>query len=189
MLRDDGTRELQSECGHHGHILALYVQTRGDFIVVGDLMKSISLLIYKVWWPNPVKIAHISSYTFVVNCMNLLLVTCLVWMARTSRGNGKLILGLKLLWLDSHVPRGLCELFKSKEKSSLEYFTENKFSKGKSLTKPYTLGHLKPYFLRFEEFHYSNFIFVLQFEGPFYILQIWRTILPNEEPSSFHFQL
>lgn len=48
MLREDGTRELQSECGHHGHILALYVQTRGDFIVVGDLMKSISLLIYKV---------------------------------------------------------------------------------------------------------------------------------------------
>ncbi|CAE6137644.1 unnamed protein product [Arabidopsis arenosa] len=47
MLRDDGTRELQSECGHHGHILALYVQTRGDFIVVGDLMKSISLLLYK----------------------------------------------------------------------------------------------------------------------------------------------
>ncbi|CAM8892866.1 unnamed protein product [Rhodiola kirilowii] len=46
-LRDDGTRELQSECGHHGHILALYVKTRGDFIVVGDLMKSVSLLIYK----------------------------------------------------------------------------------------------------------------------------------------------
>ncbi|KAG5139673.1 hypothetical protein JHK84_033441 [Glycine max] len=47
VLQDDGTHELQSECGHHGHILALYVQTRGDFIVVGDLMKSISLLIYK----------------------------------------------------------------------------------------------------------------------------------------------
>ncbi|XP_068656195.1 DNA damage-binding protein 1a-like [Aristolochia californica] len=47
MLRDDGSRELQSEIGHHGHILALYVQTRGDFIVVGDLMKSISLLMYK----------------------------------------------------------------------------------------------------------------------------------------------
>eukprot|EP00850_Spirogloea_muscicola_P009452 SM000053S17409 [mRNA] locus=s53:248703:257116:+ [translate_table: standard] len=45
--RDDSSRELQSECGHHGHILALYVQSRGDFIVVGDLMKSISLLIYK----------------------------------------------------------------------------------------------------------------------------------------------
>ncbi|CAK8578715.1 unnamed protein product [Lathyrus sativus] len=47
VLREDGTHELQSECGHHGHILALYVQTRGDFIVVGDLMKSISLLMYK----------------------------------------------------------------------------------------------------------------------------------------------
>lgn len=46
-LRDDGSRELQPECGHHGHIVALYAQTRGDFIVVGDLMKSISLLIYK----------------------------------------------------------------------------------------------------------------------------------------------
>jgi len=45
---DGGSRELQTECGHHGHILALYVQTRGDFIVVGDLMKSISLLIFKV---------------------------------------------------------------------------------------------------------------------------------------------
>ncbi|KAL6991594.1 DNA damage-binding protein 1a [Sarracenia purpurea var. burkii] len=47
MLRDDGTRELQSECGHHGHMLALCFQTRGDFIVVGELMKSISLLIYE----------------------------------------------------------------------------------------------------------------------------------------------
>jgi len=47
-LRDDVTRELQYESSHHGHILALYVQSRGDFIVVGDLMKSISLLIYKV---------------------------------------------------------------------------------------------------------------------------------------------
>ncbi|XP_022762657.1 DNA damage-binding protein 1a-like isoform X2 [Durio zibethinus] len=46
-LREDGTRELQFECGHRGHILALYVKTRGDFIVVGDLMKSISLLIYE----------------------------------------------------------------------------------------------------------------------------------------------
>jgi hypothetical protein len=35
------------ECSHHGNILALYLATRGDFIVVGDLMKSISLLAYK----------------------------------------------------------------------------------------------------------------------------------------------
>jgi DNA damage-binding protein 1 len=45
---EDENHELQSECGHHGNILALYVQTIGDLIVVGDLMKSISLLEYMV---------------------------------------------------------------------------------------------------------------------------------------------
>ncbi|KAL2465744.1 DNA damage-binding protein 1a [Abeliophyllum distichum] len=40
-LRDDGSSVLKSECGHHGHILALYVQIRGDFIIVGHMMKSI----------------------------------------------------------------------------------------------------------------------------------------------------
>ena len=44
-VAEDGTKELEPEAGHHGHILALYVQSRGDFIVVGDLMKSISLLV------------------------------------------------------------------------------------------------------------------------------------------------
>ena len=39
--------ELSPECTFHGNILALYVVVRGDFIVVGDLMKSVSLLIYK----------------------------------------------------------------------------------------------------------------------------------------------
>lgn len=58
-MRDDGTRELQYESSHHGHILALYVQSRGDFIVVGDLMKSISLLIYKVrTTPYIIKTVH-----------------------------------------------------------------------------------------------------------------------------------
>ena len=37
---------LEWECGHSGHILALYVETRGDFIICGDVMKSISLLRY-----------------------------------------------------------------------------------------------------------------------------------------------
>ncbi|KAL0699191.1 hypothetical protein Bca4012_055313 [Brassica carinata] len=84
-LRDDGTRELQSECGHHGHILALYVQTRGDFIVVGDLMKSISLLIYKheegaieeiardynASWMTAVGILDDDTYLGADNCYNL----------------------------------------------------------------------------------------------------------------------
>ena len=43
----DVPKELNSKCGLHGHILALYLQTRGDFILVGDLMKSISLCVYK----------------------------------------------------------------------------------------------------------------------------------------------
>jgi DNA damage-binding protein 1 len=50
-LRDSeghmGQMELTTECVHRGHILVLYLQTRGDFIVVGDLMRSISLLTYK----------------------------------------------------------------------------------------------------------------------------------------------
>ncbi|CAM9125233.1 unnamed protein product [Choristocarpus tenellus] len=45
--KDDGIQELQTECGYHGHILALYMRSRGDFIIVGDLMRSISLLVYK----------------------------------------------------------------------------------------------------------------------------------------------
>ncbi|CAM9095121.1 unnamed protein product [Ectocarpus sp. 4 AP-2014] len=45
--KDDGIQELQTECGYHGHILALHMQSRGDFIIVGDLMRSVSLLVYK----------------------------------------------------------------------------------------------------------------------------------------------
>jgi DNA damage-binding protein 1 len=44
---EDGMKELAVECDHPGHILALYLASRGDFIIVGDLMKSISLLVYK----------------------------------------------------------------------------------------------------------------------------------------------
>ncbi|TYZ63198.1 hypothetical protein PybrP1_012947 [[Pythium] brassicae (nom. inval.)] len=43
----DNEKELIAECGYYGHTLALYMESRGDFIVVGDLMKSISLLSYK----------------------------------------------------------------------------------------------------------------------------------------------
>jgi DNA damage-binding protein 1 len=76
MPREDGSRELQSECGHHGHILALYTQTRGDFIVVGDLMKSISLLVYKVAF-NILRVTmqyfyfFITAYSFACSLMCL----------------------------------------------------------------------------------------------------------------------
>ncbi|PIK43597.1 putative DNA damage-binding protein 1 [Apostichopus japonicus] len=39
--------ELRVECSHYNNILALYLKTKGDFIITGDLMRSISLLAYK----------------------------------------------------------------------------------------------------------------------------------------------
>jgi len=42
-----GVPELIVEFGHHGHVLALYVKTKGDYIVVGDLLRSVCLLHYK----------------------------------------------------------------------------------------------------------------------------------------------
>jgi DNA damage-binding protein 1 len=47
VIRDDGSRELEYECGHPGHVLAVRVKTRGDFILVGDYLKSMYLLVYK----------------------------------------------------------------------------------------------------------------------------------------------
>lgn len=42
-----GGRRLVSLCTQKGHILALHIKSRGDFILVGDLMSSITLLVYK----------------------------------------------------------------------------------------------------------------------------------------------
>jgi len=44
--REEQLNELQAVCSHRGHILALHVKARGDFVVVGDLMKSLTLLAY-----------------------------------------------------------------------------------------------------------------------------------------------
>jgi DNA damage-binding protein 1 len=38
---------LQPECGHHGHIMTLYLKTHGDYVLVGDLLRSVTLLQYK----------------------------------------------------------------------------------------------------------------------------------------------
>lgn len=40
-------KELRLECSHFNNIISLYLKTKGDFILVGDLMKSITLLQYK----------------------------------------------------------------------------------------------------------------------------------------------
>ncbi|XP_061415888.1 DNA damage-binding protein 1 [Lethenteron reissneri] len=40
-------KELRTECNHYNNIMALYLKTKGDFILVGDLMRSMLLLAYK----------------------------------------------------------------------------------------------------------------------------------------------
>lgn len=40
-------KELRLECSHFTFIIALYLKTKGDFILVGDLMRSVTLLLYK----------------------------------------------------------------------------------------------------------------------------------------------
>jgi DNA damage-binding protein 1 len=38
---------LHNECSHYGHILTLYMKTHGDYVLVGDLLRSVTLLQYK----------------------------------------------------------------------------------------------------------------------------------------------
>ncbi|XP_059618303.1 DNA damage-binding protein 1 [Phlebotomus argentipes] len=40
-------KDLRLECSHFNNIIALYLKTKGDFILVGDLMRSLTLLQYK----------------------------------------------------------------------------------------------------------------------------------------------
>jgi DNA damage-binding protein 1 len=40
-------KELRLECSHFNNILTLYLKTKGDFILLGDLMRSMTLLQYK----------------------------------------------------------------------------------------------------------------------------------------------
>ncbi len=46
---NNNTLHLVKEDVHHGHILAYRIQTRGNYILVGDLMRSLTLL---TWKPN-----------------------------------------------------------------------------------------------------------------------------------------
>lgn len=38
---------MRTECNHYNNIMALYLKTKRDFILVGDLMRSVLLLAYK----------------------------------------------------------------------------------------------------------------------------------------------
>ncbi len=40
-------KELRLECSHFNFITALYLKTKGDFVLAGDLMRSLCVLAYK----------------------------------------------------------------------------------------------------------------------------------------------
>ena len=40
--QDNGAWQLSPEASHAGHVLALYIDTRGDFIIVGELSLHVS---------------------------------------------------------------------------------------------------------------------------------------------------
>ena len=40
-------RELHNECTFFNSVVSLYIKTKGDFVIVGDVLRSITLLIYK----------------------------------------------------------------------------------------------------------------------------------------------
>jgi len=47
QIGESANPSLKEEASKHGHMLALYLVTRGEFIIVGDMMKSISVYVYK----------------------------------------------------------------------------------------------------------------------------------------------
>lgn len=40
-------KELRLECSHFNFITALYLKTKGDFVLAGDIMRSVCVLAYK----------------------------------------------------------------------------------------------------------------------------------------------
>jgi len=76
---------LNLECSHFNNIISLYMKTRGDFILVGDLVRSMTLLQYKTMegsfeeiardyspnWMSGVEIIDDDTFIGSENCMNL----------------------------------------------------------------------------------------------------------------------
>ncbi|XP_067245626.1 DNA damage-binding protein 1 [Chanodichthys erythropterus] len=78
-------KELRTECNHYNNIMALYLKTKGDFILVGDLMRSVLLLAYKLMegsfeeiardfnpnWMSAVEILDDDNFLGAENAFNL----------------------------------------------------------------------------------------------------------------------
>lgn len=39
--------DLHNECTYFNSVVSLFIKTKGDFVIVGDVLRSITLLIYK----------------------------------------------------------------------------------------------------------------------------------------------
>ena len=59
IQREDGTRlyDISYETGHQGHIVVILVRTYGNYVLVGDLLRSITLLVYN---PSEEKLTELS---------------------------------------------------------------------------------------------------------------------------------
>uniref|UniRef100_A0A914DYF9 DNA damage-binding protein 1 n=1 Tax=Acrobeloides nanus TaxID=290746 RepID=A0A914DYF9_9BILA len=78
-------RELRLECSHFNFVYALYLKTKGDLVLVGDLMRSTCLLSYKqiestfeeiardynTEWLTAVEIIDSDAFIGAENCYNL----------------------------------------------------------------------------------------------------------------------
>ncbi|XP_050465445.1 DNA damage-binding protein 1 [Cataglyphis hispanica] len=78
-------KELRLECSHFNNIIALYLKTKSDFVLVGDLMRSLTLLQYKTMegsfeeiardynpnWMTSIEILDDDTFLGAENCFNL----------------------------------------------------------------------------------------------------------------------
>ncbi|KAF7990593.1 hypothetical protein HCN44_000398 [Aphidius gifuensis] len=78
-------KELRLECSHFNNIIALYLKTKGEFVLVGDLMRSFTLLQYKTMegsfeeiardynpnWMTSIEILDDDTFLGAENCFNL----------------------------------------------------------------------------------------------------------------------
>ena len=63
-------KDLRQECSHLNNIIALYLKTKGDFVLIGDLMRSISLLVYKAMEGNFEEVANSLYLVFFWACLH-----------------------------------------------------------------------------------------------------------------------
>lgn len=70
-------KELRTECNHYNNIMALYLKTKGDFILVGDLMRSVLLLAYKPMEGNFEEVVQGLGCRLRMQCNPLLVVRVL----------------------------------------------------------------------------------------------------------------